>query len=288
MRKLLYPLFLIFIISCNEAKKEKISFLVNEWMGKEILYPNDMIFTLWGKDTIKRTLPHASFSIVTYADSIGCISCKLQLLKWKSFITKLDSVSLEKIPVYFFLYPKDLKEIIHTLKRDYFNYPVCVDMKNAFNKLNHFPDEIDFQTFLVDKNNKVVAIGNPVHNFKVKELYLNIIQGKNISIKRKEIKTKVDIKDKSMFLGKFNWQQEQKAVFTLTNTGTNPLVINHVNTSCGCTSVDYSKEPVRSGDSLLLHVTYKADYPEHFDKTISVYCNAKPSPVVLKITGDAE
>ena len=69
-------------------------------------------------------------------------------------------------------------------------------------------------------------------------------------------------------------------MFTLKNTGTNPLVVDNVSTSCGCTSVDYSKEPVRPGNSILLNVTYKADDP--------VYCNAESSPVVLRITGDAE
>ena len=77
-------------------------------------------------------------------------------------------------------------------------------------------------------------------------------------------------------------------MFTLKNTGTNPLVVDNVSTSCGCTSVDYSKEPVRPGNSILLNVTYKADDPVHFDKTITVYCNAESSPVVLRITGDAE
>lgn len=289
MRKLLYILLFIFMISCNETKNEKIFHLVNEWSGKEIFYPDDMTFTLWGRDTIKRTFFHAPFSIVTYADSTGCISCKLQLPKWKSFIVELDSISLGKVPVYFFLCPKDFKEIIYTLKRDYFDYPVCVDMKDVFNRLNHFPDEIDFHTFLLDENSKVVAIGNPVYNFKIKELYLNIIQGKSpVSNVREGIKTEVDIKDKSIFLGQFDWQQEQKAVFILTNVGTNPLVVDDVTTSCGCTSVDYSKEPVRPGNSISLNVAYKADHPEHFDKTITVYCNAESSPVVLRITGDAE
>ena len=289
MRKLLYILLFIFMISCNETKNEKIFHLVNEWSGKEIFYPDDMTFTLWGRDTIKRTFFHAPFSIVTYADSTGCISCKLQLPKWKSFIVELDSISLGKVPVYFFLCPKDFKEIIYTLKRDYFDYPVCVDMKDVFNRLNHFPDEIDFHTFLLDENSKVVAIGNPVYNFKVKELYLNIIQGKSpVSNMREGMKTEVDIRDESIFLGKFDWKQERKAVFILTNVGTNLLVLDDVTTSCGCTSVDYSKESVRPGNSISLNVTYKADHPEHFDKTITVYCNAESSPVVLRITGDAE
>ena len=54
---------------------------------------------------------------------------------------------------------------------------MCVDVDNRFNKLNNFPADMTFQTFLLDKNNKVVAIGNPIHNLKVRELYLKIIQG---------------------------------------------------------------------------------------------------------------
>lgn len=42
------------------------------------------------------------------------------------------------------------------------------------------------------------------------------------------------------------------------------------------------------GKSLAVKVTYKADHPEHFNKTIILYCNASASPLELKITGDAK
>ncbi|WP_373726842.1 DUF1573 domain-containing protein, partial [Bacteroides heparinolyticus] len=35
-------------------------------------------------------------------------------------------------------------------------------------------------------------------------------------------------------------------------------------------------------------VSYKAEHPEHFNKTITVYCNAEISPLVLQINGDAK
>lgn len=102
------------------------------------------------------------------------------------------------------------------------------------------------------------------------------------------VQTKIEIREQSLSLGHFNWQEEQKVQFTIQNIGKQPLVINDVSTSCGCTSVGYSKEPIRPGDSIPLQVTYKADHPEHFGKTITVYCNANPSLVHLKIMGDAE
>ena len=290
MQKLIYSLiFILFLGSCSKSKKDQLSCFVSEWIGKEILYPNNLAFTLWGQDTVETAFSRAPYKIVSYVDSVGCTSCKLQIFAWKAFISELNLRFQDKVPVFLFFHPVKTEEITFILKRDKFNYPVCIDKDDAFNKLNHFTAEMAFQTFLLDRDNKVVAIGNPIHNPQIKELYLNIIQGKSlVSNKRKVVRTEVDIKGKSIFLGKFDWQQEQKAVFTLKNTGTNPLVVEDVSTSCGCTSVEYSQEPVRPGYSVSLYVTYKADHPEHFDKTITVYCNAESSPVVLRITGDAE
>ena len=48
------------------------------------------------------------------------------------------------------------------------------------------------------------------------------------------------------------------------------------------------KEPVRPESSMTLYVAYKAEHPEHFNKTITVYCNTKASPLLLKIMGNAE
>lgn len=70
--------------------------------------------------------------------------------------------------------------------------------------------------------------------------------------------------------------------------GEAPLVINDVITSCGCVAVEYSKEPVQPGRKLNLKIKYQAEHPEHFNKTITVYCNAKGSPFHLTIGGNAK
>ena len=98
----------------------------------------------------------------------------------------------------------------------------------------------------------------------------------------------MDASNISVSLGRFDWQEEQKATFILKNVGDKPLVIQDVATSCGCTTVAYSKEPALPGKEIDLEVVYKAEHPEHFDKTITVYCNTENSPLVLKISGDAK
>lgn len=48
-----------------------------------------------------------------------------------------------------------------------------------------------------------------------------------------------------------------------------------------------SMEPVQPGGEVALEVAYKADHPEHLDKTVTVHCNAEASPLVLRINGNA-
>ena len=146
----------------------------------------------------------------------------------------------------FFLQTRRTEDLDYKMKWDAFNLPIVFDVQNLFCQLNHFPEDEKFRTLLLDKDNKVLAIGNPIHNPKVKELYLKIIQGEKIgSINESNVlNTMVDIDKTAASLGDFAWQEERKATFTLKNMGNKPLFISDVTSSCGCTSVDYSKEPV--------------------------------------------
>ena len=78
------------------------------------------------------------------------------------------------------------------------------------------------------------------------------------------------------------------AVFTLTNTGSYPLVIYSVSASCGCTNVEWEKHPVSSGQTTTISVEMVPDETSFFSKTIDVYCNIKDSPVRLIVSGNAD
>lgn len=290
MKKLIYIFVLFFCFSCINSEKKEISRIVSYWQNREIKFPVDTSFISysrrWGEQKV--SLEKGEYAILSYVDSTGCMSCKLQLPEWNKFICMVDSISYGTVPFIFVFQSKTKQDLVHFLKKTGFEYPVYIDENDNFGQLNKFPSNMQLQTFLLDKNNKVLAIGNPVHNPKIKELYLNIIQGKKDVEGEKTLRTEITIKEPIISLGHFNWKEEKKTAFKIENTGKYPLIINDVTTSCGCTSVNYSKEPVRPGDSISLQVTYKADHPEHFDKTITVYCNANPSLVHLKIMGDAE
>lgn len=273
------------IFSCDSREKQY-SDLLEEWIDREINIPSNMVFTVLVDDTVNFGID-GNYKILTYVDSIGCVSCKLQLNRWKELMadTKMDDVK------YLFFFASEKKrDFMGILKAYGFTYPVCIDESGNLNSLNHFPSDERFQTFLLDKDNRVLAVGNPIHNPKIKELYLKIIRGETVQKETgtSEPLTSIQADRTSADLGSFARSEEQKVVFNLKNTGRHLLVVHDVTTSCGCITVDYSKEPVRPGDVLPLTVTYRADEAGYFSKTATVYCNAEGTPLVLNVKGTAE
>ena len=76
--------------------------------------------------------------------------------------------------------------------------------------------------------------------------------------------------------------------FEFTNTGDSPLLITRATATCGCTSPEYPKKPLRPGEKGEITVTYHAKgRPGTFDKSIYVYSNdAKQEKMLLTITGN--
>jgi hypothetical protein len=75
--------------------------------------------------------------------------------------------------------------------------------------------------------------------------------------------------------------------FIVTNTGTQPLVIQNVVASCGCTTPEWTKQPIAAGAKGKVTAIYDPkDRPGQFNKTLSVYANTQPQVVVLTIKGE--
>lgn len=73
--------------------------------------------------------------------------------------------------------------------------------------------------------------------------------------------------------------------FVFTNIGKEPLMLKKVRSSCGCTVPSWTTEPVKKKNSGIIKVKYNTNRVGTISKSITVYSNAKNSPVKLKITG---
>lgn len=76
-------------------------------------------------------------------------------------------------------------------------------------------------------------------------------------------------------------------IFTFKNEGMEPLILNSVRASCGCTTPKYPHEPIEPGQTGDITVTYNPNgRPGRFNKTVTVQSNATPATTKLYIRGE--
>jgi hypothetical protein len=78
------------------------------------------------------------------------------------------------------------------------------------------------------------------------------------------------------------------ATFTAKNIGSKPVVIYNVVSSCGCTDVEWTRQPLKKNETGTIKATYSNDegaYP--FDKTLTVYISGQKKPVILRLRGES-
>ena len=253
--------------------------LIEEWQGKEISFPEGLVVINQDSTSLGIALD-ADYKIVTYIDSTGCVSCKLNLYMWNLLKKDMEALAHKDVSLFFYFCSKDIEKLRFLMKRDNFNFPAYIDNMGKFYQLNKIHPNEAFHTFLLDKDNKVLAVGNPVLNPAVKDLYLRIIRGDvpTASNRAATPMTTISFDTTLVDLGHFPWQEPQSFTFTLKNTGDRPLVIRDVVSSCGCVEVEYPEEPVRAGHERELRVRYRAKSRGPVSQSMLVYSNAEKSP----------
>ncbi len=110
-----------------------------------------------------------------------------------------------------------------------------------------------------------------------------------IAVSSKAQSTPAEFKfDKETFnFGKIPSNKPSTVEFKFTNIGDTPLILSNIETTCGCTVPEYTKTPIKKGESGMVKVTYNptgAALP--FSKSITVTSNAKTPTKVLYIKGE--
>ena len=75
--------------------------------------------------------------------------------------------------------------------------------------------------------------------------------------------------------------------FIINNTGSSPLVISHVMTTCGCAQPEWTRTPIEPGEEGFVIVSYDmVNRPGPFEKKITAFTNEKTLRQVFTIKGD--
>lgn len=86
--------------------------------------------------------------------------------------------------------------------------------------------------------------------------------------------------------GKIKQGSPVTTFFTITNTSERPVFIESATAGCGCTTPEYSKEPIAPNTTTKVKVGYNAAAMGHFDKDVSIKIAGFTEPKVIKITGE--
>ena len=102
-------------------------------------------------------------------------------------------------------------------------------------------------------------------------------------------KTVADIakfESETIDMGKVKQGVPATATFVVKNVGTEPLIIEQANPTCGCTMGDYTKAPIAPGKTGTITATYNAAAANHFDKHMTVKFAGVDELKSITITGD--
>ena len=84
---------------------------------------------------------------------------------------------------------------------------------------------------------------------------------------------KISFDQKVMNYGKVEKGGNGTRVFKFKNEGTEPLVLNSVRASCGCTTPKWTREPIAPGAGGEITVKYDTNRMGNFHKTVTVQSN---------------
>ncbi|MBM3452842.1 MAG: DUF1573 domain-containing protein [Bacteroidetes bacterium] len=97
-------------------------------------------------------------------------------------------------------------------------------------------------------------------------------------------KTTMKFDNDEIDLGNVQKGSKTKAIFTVTNTGKNPLKITDVKPSCGCTTASKPENPILPGKSEKIEIYFEPNSEQVKEqiKSVTVIANTDPPVVVLK------
>ena len=89
------------------------------------------------------------------------------------------------------------------------------------------------------------------------------------------------LKETSYDFGKIQQNRPVTHNFEVQNTGKEPLKIDNVQASCGCTTPEWNREPIQPGGTATIKVGYNAAAEGPFSKSIAIQYNGSQSATLV-------
>lgn len=269
----------LFVCVCGcgrESREKEVDAAIREMMGQEVVIPSALEFFIQNAPVVP-DLESSDYKIICYVDSADCTSCRLKLRTWTGIVNDIKTAKDVDVEAVIIVDTKDRGEILEILKEQDYRFPVAIDTGGIFAKRNKLPDKIDYQTFLVDSNNEIKAVGNPAYNPRIKELYKKIVMGESLY-------TASDNKSKGV--GIVNPCDSVNVSFSIVNRDTVPRIVETVVPSCDCIEYQLTENRIEPGDSVVLTMAFVADtVAGPFRKQTDIYFRDIENPQEFSIHG---
>jgi hypothetical protein len=119
--------------------------------------------------------------------------------------------------------------------------------------------------------------------FLIASLFISAIAVQAQDLKAENV---IKVNAEKYDFGKIKQNVPVTTFFEITNISDKPVVIENAWAGCGCTTPEWTKEPIAPKATTKIKVGYNAAALNHFDKDVFVKLVGVNEPKVLKISGD--
>lgn len=157
--------------SNNEEWKATVQVAIDRYIGKPLNLPYvDSLHVSESEYLAMCTLP---LKIVNFLDG-DCSTCLMKIHFWEEFVSELNAKRHINIPVMMYAYSYFEDNIRDYMNKEWDNRPWQFDKNRYFIERNELYD-LRLQTVLLDSENRVILIGDPLLNPKLRKLYMKTI-----------------------------------------------------------------------------------------------------------------
>lgn len=153
----------VFDIANNYYRKRKKESIISSYWNQKIFFPeNESIF-----------YTEKSKIIILVREDEECTKCMLQVYKWYIYAIDLD-VHHYDADIIYVTHPGIIDKETLVLLNDY-NLKISEDLVTLL-RMNPILEDCIFSIFLLDKDNKIKALGNPIGNMRLWNVYKEAIK----------------------------------------------------------------------------------------------------------------
>lgn len=167
---------LLAVVSCS-SDRNKVRRKLNGMMDSAIVLPDDISCIRNGSMLPAEEADLCGKRLIVFVDSTECSRCRIEnFARYQEFLARSEDTKAFKVIFLLSIEKKSHDEIVDFLLLTEPNYPVYIDEKNDFRRLNPtIPDDVRFHTIFVDEAGKALLVGDPMANASIRKLFDDVI-----------------------------------------------------------------------------------------------------------------